>query len=185
MAELKEIEALAAEHADALAGLEQLVNAAEKGARDAVAPYLAGISAATLKVTTSEMALTAAIGASKDHFVKPKSRLFHGLRLGLRKQKGELRFEDAARVVALIRKHLADKFDLLVKTEETPRKGALSNLTVAQLKRIGVEVGNDTDVAFITVPNSDIRQHAEALLKAAQPEEPKGKKKDAKKERGK
>jgi hypothetical protein len=100
--------------------------------------------------------LETAIDESRDLFVKPKTVVLHGLKLGLQKGKGGLDWEDDATVVKLIRKHLPDQFDTLVKVEETPLKTPLSQLEVATLKKLGIEVKGTGDVVLVKPTDADV-----------------------------
>jgi hypothetical protein len=106
--------------------------------------------------------------AIKDHpeeFVKPRTRLLHGIKFGYQKRKGEIAWEDEAKVVALIRKHFPEQEEILIKIVETPVKKALGQLAAADLKKLGVSVENDTDEVIIKATDSDIDQIVEAILK--------------------
>src|SRR6185369_10658049 len=46
-------------------------------------------------------------------FEKPRTRIFHGIKLGYAKQKGSIEIEDESRTVQLIERHFADNPDLL------------------------------------------------------------------------
>lgn len=175
MTDMKEIEELAAAHADALAGLEKAVATIDAAQRAAVRRYLSVLWIATARVGETEKALSQAIEANRTLFEKPRTRLLHGLRVGLRKQKGEILFDDPERVVALIRRRLPDLFGSLVKVTETPVRDALARLPARDLQKLGVEVANDTDAAFVKCPRTDARKHALALLETFGPKKGKGK----------
>lgn len=126
---------------------------------------LQGIRNALSQAKDSQLRLHAAIDAERTLFVKPRTRVFHGIKVGLQKAKGKLTFEDAAQVVKLVRKHFADQFDVLVRTKETPVKDALLLLPVVDLKRIGCSVSESGDEVFIKPADSEIDKLVDALLK--------------------
>lgn len=107
------------------------------------------------------------IEANPELFAKPKSVVYHGIRLGYRKRTGALQFDDQEKVVALIRKHFADQFDLLVRTEEKPIKKALEGLSAAELKKLGITVEDSGDVVFIKPVDSATDKLVDQLLKSA------------------
>ena len=100
-------------------------------------------------------------------FVKPRTVVMHGIKFGFVKGAGKLEFEDAERVIALIRKHFADQADVLIATTEAPIKSALGQLTVAELKRLGVTVEGTDDVVVIKPTDSAVDKLVSALLKSA------------------
>jgi len=111
--------------------------------------------------------MKALIEAHPELFAKPKSVVMHGIRLGYRKGTGGLEFDDDEQVVKLIRKHFPEQFDVLVKTKETPVKDALSQLTVTELKKIGVTVEATGDVVFIKPTDGAVDKLVKALMKSA------------------
>ena len=108
--------------------------------------------------------LSAAIDDGRALFKRPRSRLFHGIRAGLRKRRGKITWISAEAVVARIKKHLPAQADTLIKTKETPRKEALEGLPAADLKRLGVTVTEAGDEIFINPTDSDVDKLVEALL---------------------
>lgn len=125
------------------------------------------IKAAVRGVADQHDKLKALIEESPELFTKPRTVVFHGIKFGYRKGTGGLEFEDEEQVVKLIRKHFPDQFDVLVKTKETPVKTALSGLTVAELKKLGVTVEATDDVVTITATDSAVDKLVKALLKSA------------------
>ncbi|MGE0256958.1 MAG: host-nuclease inhibitor Gam family protein [Alphaproteobacteria bacterium] len=109
-------------------------------------------------------ALDEALGESRDLFEKPKSRTFDEIKVGWEKRPGALSFADPKRVVALIRKHMPDRFAALVKVKESPVKKALGQLPVAELKRLGVDVGPTGEAVVIRPVQGDVEKLVAALL---------------------
>lgn len=131
---------------------------------------LTGLRNAVAKVTEAEASLRAAIEAQPHLFVKPRSAVFEGVKLGYQKSKGKITWDDDERVVRLIRKHLPDAADVLVKTNEKPVKDALGNLTAAELKKIGVNISEAGDEVFIKDTTATVDKLVAALLKGAEEE---------------
>jgi len=115
--------------------------------------------------------LRVAISKHAALFERPRTQIFHGVKVGYRKMKGEISWEDDGQVVKLIRKHCPEQFDVLVKTVETPSKEALALLPAELLKKLGVSVENDADEIFIKCTDSEIDKAVNALLKDAVAEE--------------
>ena len=111
--------------------------------------------------------LQAVIEASPELFVKPKSVVFHGIKLGYQKGKGKIEWEDADRVVALIKKHFPDQADVLIATSERPAKDALAQLSAAELKRLGVSVTDAGEAVFIKPTDGAVDKMVDALIKGA------------------
>lgn len=129
-----------------------------------------GLRASVAQVAQAQADLLAAIAEAPQLFVRPRSVVLHGVKLGYQKGKGKIDWEDDAKVVKLIRKHFSDQFDVLVKTSEEPIKAALGNLSVDELKRIGVTVESTGDVAFAKDTTAAVDKLVKALLKGAEEE---------------
>lgn len=71
----------------------------------------------------------AGLVAAPHLFLRPRTTILHGTEVGYTSSVGSVAFEDAERVVQLIARHLPDRFEELVKTEQTPRKDALLTLS--------------------------------------------------------
>lgn len=126
--------------------------------------HLPAIKAAAEDVAESQAMLHSTIKDSPDYFQQPKTMVIAGVRVGFKKEKGKLEFEDQATVIRLIRKHFPDLEDTLVKETLSVLKTPLSQLTVAQLKKLGVTVTDDTDQVLIKPVGNDIDKLVSALL---------------------
>lgn len=129
-----------------------------------------GIKNSVAAVAQSQAELLAAIAEAPDLFDKPRSMVLHGIKLGFKKGTGSLDWEDDAQVAKLVRKHFPEQFDVLIKTTEKPIKGALANLTVAELKRVAVTVEDTGDVVFAKDTTAEVDKLVKALLKGAEEE---------------
>lgn len=108
--------------------------------------------------------LAAAIEAAADLFERPRTRTFHGVRVGIMKGKGGIRIDDPARTVALIEKHYPDLADQLIKVTKRPIKKAIETLDARALKRIGAEIEDATDQIVIKPTDSEVDKLVAALL---------------------
>jgi hypothetical protein len=117
--------------------------------------------------TEAESDLMAIINDSADLFTRPKSVIFHGIKVGFKKGAGKIEWDDPDHVVRLIKKHFAEQADVLIITSEKPAKDALANLTAAELKKVGVTIEDTGDVAFARAVDGAVDKLVKALLKAA------------------
>ncbi len=109
--------------------------------------------------------LHAAVEANPALFEKPRSQIFHGVKVGYRKGAGKVTFVDADQVVKLIWLRLPEKAQTLIKTTEKPNKEAIAELEVAELKRIGCSIEATADVVEIKSVDSEVDKLVAALLK--------------------
>ena len=132
---------------------------------------LPGLRSAVAAVAQFDADLKAAIQTAPALFVKPRSVVLHGLKLGFQKGKGKIDWEDDAQVVKLIRRHFPEQFDVLCKTTEKPIKAALDSLSTTELKKLGISVEGTGDVVFVKDSTASIDKLVKALLKGVDEEE--------------
>ncbi|WP_290890602.1 hypothetical protein [Arenimonas sp.] len=145
--------------------LRFLVEALQAEVEDAKRRAMKKIRNAVERATNSRAELKALIEQRPDLFVRPRSVVIDGIKVGFQKAKGGLVIDDEQRTCALIHKHLPDVVDQLIVSTEKPVKAALNLLTAADLKRIGVKVTDDTDEVLIKDTASDVDKLVAALLK--------------------
>lgn len=162
---LTEIEKLAKELEDARLNLRGNLDDLETEIIAIKKKYMPSFRRAVEKAAQRHEALRQAIAEVPDLFIKPKTVIFHGIRLGYMKGKGDIAWEDTAQVVKLIKENFPDSVDVLLKITETPVKTTLAALSVSDLKKIGVTVVETGDEVFIKPTDSEIDKMINALLK--------------------
>ena len=167
MTTMEQIETKAKAHAQAREKLAEIVSALHEGIEALKRSHMPRLKAAVNRAAETSEALQALIEAAPELFVKPKSVIFHGIKLGYQKEKGKIEWDDQERVIKLIRKHFPELADTLIATTEKPSKDALNGLTAEQLKKIGVTVTSDSDAVFIRATDSEVDKMVNALLKGA------------------
>lgn len=163
--DLKDIETLAGEYAEARQELHQRVDALRREIRRLKRGARPGIQSQAEHTAATKQHLVQAIDENRKLFNKPKSRIFHGIKVGLRKLRGKVVYDDQQAVIDRIRKHLSDdQAELLIRKKETVDKVALGELTVADLKRIGVRVEKDTDAPVVQATDTDLDKWIDSVL---------------------
>lgn len=171
MPTITDIESLTRAYADARALLAERVQALQEEIEAARRRRLRGIKEAVARAADAHAALRAAIESAPELFRRPRTLTIAGIRVGYQKSRGEIVWEDAAQVVRLIRRHLPEQADSLIKVVETPIKSALAQLSAADLKRIGVTLVDTGDQVLIKPTDGEIDRLVEALLREAASEE--------------
>jgi hypothetical protein len=164
---LSEIESLAKEYARVREALAERVQDLNDAIAAVKRPLLVPIKRAVALAAGRHEDLRAALLDSPQAFAKPRTQVFHGIKVGFRKGSGGVDWDDDERTADLIKKHFPDQFDVLVKTTRTPIKKALDNLDVSDLKRIGCRVESTGAVVVIKPADSDVDKVVNALLKGA------------------
>lgn len=164
MGTIKEIEKLTKDYSEARQKLASIVCSYEREIEEVKKLHLPGIRRAAENASAKKTRLQLAISDSKERFVKPKTVIFYGIKIGFQKGKGELQWDDPDQVVRLIKKNFPEQAEILVKTKEEPSKNALAKLSVGDLKKLGVTVIETGEQIIVKPTNSDIDQLVNALL---------------------
>lgn len=165
---LSQIESAAFKYSQARKNLADLMQTMQEQIDAIKRTHLSGIKSAVGKCTKQHTELKELIEAHPESFEKPRSHVFHDIKVGYRKGTGGIVIHDEDQTVNLIRKHFdREVFDTLIKTTETPIKKSLETLDVATLKKIGCSVEDTGDVVFIKPTDSAVEKAVNALLKEA------------------
>ena len=167
MANLPEIERAAKKYAEARESLASIVAAMNEGIETIKRNNIKRLKKAVAEAAEQHDALQTLIEAAPGCFVKPRSVIFHGIKLGFQKGKGKIEWADPDQVVRLIKKHYPEQADVLIATSEKPVKEALANLSAAELKKLGISVTDGGDAVFIKPADSAVDKMVDALLKDA------------------
>lgn len=147
---MQQLERRVQDYADTLAEYNALTAQVRDEVKQVTARHLAAIRHLFNGLKDRQADICAEIKAHPDWFQKPRTRVIHGIKLGLRKRKGRLVIRDAARTVQRIKALYEDDIGVLIKETETPLKSGLEKLSAKELKRLGVEVTDDSDdVVFV------------------------------------
>ncbi len=162
---LKEIEKLAESFAEARSNVKEGLESLESEITAIKKQYLPSIRRAIEKAAGRQQILRLAIEENPELFIKPKTFIFHGIRLGYMKARGEIVWEDEPQVIKLIKKHFPDDHETYIKATEKVIKTALAQLPAAELKKLGVTIIETTDEVVIKPTDSEIDKLINALLK--------------------
>lgn len=143
---------------DRLSTLEAELNAVKKR-------HLKEIKKCTVLAAETEARLREALEATPDLFDKPKTQIFHGIKVGFRKGKGKMEWEYDAVVVARIKKLFPDMTDELIITTEKPCKTALDELESGDLRKLGVSTEDAGEQVVIKPVETAVEKLVKALLK--------------------
>jgi hypothetical protein len=165
MMTLENIDGLTRKYADAHGTLSDLVCALNDTIEHLKREALPAIRKAAASAMERRGNLEAAVQGAPELFATPRTVVMHGVRVGYRKQKGTIRWENEQRVCELVHKLFPDRVKELLHVEETPNKTALNGLALMELRKLGVEVTEDSDKVVIEPARSDVDKLVAALLK--------------------
>lgn len=163
-ATLKDIE----QAAGSLASAEDLFREAVQVQEDEIAAvhkrHRARLRECVRRVEARSRRLHELVKDNPQLFIRPRTQTFHGVRVGIMKDKGCLAFDNPAKVIARIRKHLPDQADELINVTEAPNKKALAKLPASDLKRLGCEIEDAGDKVLVKSLDSATEKILRALI---------------------
>ena len=162
---LRDIENLGADYAGAIEDLGHTVAALDSAIRTIKAKSLPGVKRAAAKAAAAKARLKERVEASALLFGKPRTRIFHGVKVGFAKNKGSIEWRDEDAVIRRIKKLLPeDQVELLIRSKENVHKPAVYDLSASDLKRLGIEITGAGDQVVIKLMGSDIEKLVDAML---------------------
>ena len=162
---LHEIEKLTEQYSHKRDELEQVVTTMQSELDAVKRRYLRDIRSKVREAADAKDKLYEAISDNKTLFKKPKTQIFHGIKVGFTKRKGKVEIDDEPAVIKRIRKQLPEEqTELLIRVRESVDKNAICDLTVADLKRLGVRITDDINMAVIKPVDGDVDKLVNALL---------------------
>ena len=161
---LNEIEPLCAAYDGECVKLEDMIGSLEADLEAVKQKHLVALKRQARVVANREAELHSAVEASAGLFTKPRTHIMHGTKVGMANSIGSVVFEDEAQVVKLVEKHFKDRFDELVKTEYTPRKDSLRQLSEAELAKLGCSVEGAGEVVIVKRVAGDVEKLINKLI---------------------
>lgn len=162
---MRDIESLSADYAGAIEDLARAVTVLDSAIRTIKAKSLPGIKRAAAKAAAAKAKLKERVDASESLFARPRTRTFHGVKVGFAKNKGSIKWRDEAAVIRRIKKLLPDnQVELLIRTKENVHKQAVYDLSASDLKRLGIQITGAGDQVVIKLMGLDIEKLVDAML---------------------
>lgn len=167
---LSELDGLAMNYSKSREKLGEIQTNYEAEVRAIQRRYRISIRNQLIKAVNIQQELKGCIEKHKATFEKPRTRTMHGIKIGYRKQKGKMKWDNPDKVVGRIEKLFPQKADLLIDTKKVPSKQALELLDAKDLKKLGVSVVADTDEVVIKDAATELDKLIEQLLETQEEE---------------
>ena len=164
---LLEIESLTKAYADRRALLADRLTALDRDLAAVKRKHMRELKRHVALTAETQSALHSAIEAATELFDKPKTRIIHGIKVGFRKGKGKIEWEDDAQLVALIEKKFPDFIDDLIITTKAPSATGLAELDASELRKLGVTVEEAGEQVVVKAVETDVEKLVKLLLKGA------------------
>lgn len=161
---IADIEKMTAKFSEARNKLAGLITNLEDDVRSIKRRHLPAIRKAISTTADAKEQLQAAIDGNRHLFEKPRTYIWHGIKVGINKGKGEIIVSNPDKVIELIRKHLPEHADVLIKVDEKPIKKAMANLSVQELRKIGVTLEEAGDMVVIRAVDGELDKLIDAVM---------------------
>lgn len=157
---------LADAHRESLARATALESALNKAITPIYACHRLGLDAVAEEEAAAKAALLDLVISAPQLFQRPRSLTVDGVKAGYRKEEDGLTWEDEAHVIARIRAlpELSEIAQVLIRTEESLNVSALSELTAAQRRAVGISLVQGVDKPFVSFTDSDVEKMVKAIL---------------------
>jgi hypothetical protein len=163
-----DVEAKTKSYADARDAVSAIVSAIEEEIAAVKKRHMARLKKAVGIMAERQAELKATIEDNTDIFAKRRTQVFYGVRVGYMKERGKLVWEDDNILIKLIKKYYPDEWTAYVKVVERPLKSSLEQLSAVELKRLGIQVTEDSNVVFIKSVDSELEKMIDAILHEAE-----------------
>jgi hypothetical protein len=163
---LRDIELMTHAYATIRADLDRAVRVLERRIADIRAKHRPAILRLIEEEREALADLEGAIAAAEHLFQRPKTRVFSGIKVGIVKRAGQIRWDDAAAVVAAIRATMPEREAVLVRVTvtEEPVRTALRALDDDELAALGARREADCEDVIVQAVKSDLERLIEALV---------------------
>lgn len=129
------------------------------------AKYLENIKAASSEAGESYQMLLTLINDAADLFKDKKSMTISGVKFGYHKKKRKLEISNEEFTINKIKELYGETADIYINTKLSVSKKALDNIPAGDLKKLGINIIQDTAEPFIKLTNDEVQKLIEAMVK--------------------
>jgi hypothetical protein len=165
MKSLSEIEAQTKKFAEANNQLASVIDEMETEINRIKKDYLKRLQPLADAVSIEKALLKVMIDESRLIFVKPKTYVFHGVKVGLQNSKGTIKVIDETKTIELIKKNMPDIAENMVKTSESLIKESLKLLSVSELVKINCHKTKSIEQVLIKSNRDEVEKFIDAMIK--------------------
>jgi hypothetical protein len=152
-------------YAEARTALEAELNELAEELDAAKRKHLAALKRLAARVAEREAELHNAVEVSPELFQKPRTAIFHGVKVGFTTSPGKVEFDDSEQVLKLLRRVFGDEdAKPYIISKEEPSKAALKQLDVVTLAKVGCRIEGAGDVVVLKCVDGDIEKLVARLI---------------------
>lgn len=127
--------------------------------------YIEELKKASGEAGESYQMLLTLVNDSEPLFLDKKSITINGVKFGYQKKKGKIEVVNEQATILKIQELFEDKADLYLTKKINISKKALDSLTASELKKIGVNITQDSSEAFVKLTDDEVQKLIEAMIK--------------------
>jgi len=165
MKTLSEIEVQTKKFAEANNQLASVIDEMETEINQIKKNYLKKLQPLADAVSIEKALLKEAIDESRLIFVRPKTYVFHGVKVGLQSSKSIIKVIDETKTIELIKKNLRDSAENMIKTSETIIKDTLKLLSDEELVKINCQKSPGVEMVLIKSNRDEVEKFIDAMIK--------------------
>ena len=155
---LADIETLTAQYAAARAELKTVIDRGEAECEAIRSHYRPMLARRAERCAVLRASLEQAINGHPALFSKPRTRTWHGVRVGLYKQTGQVSTADEVRTIEHIEHHYPEHAAGVVKTTKKLVESGFKSWTAQMLKQCGIAMGRDADAILVKPVEGDLER---------------------------
>ena len=107
------------------------------------------------------------VSDSAELFQDKKSMSINGVKFGYQKKKGKIEIDNEEFTINKLQELFPDNADMYLSKKISVSKKALDNLAAADLKKIGVNVIQDSSEPYVKLTDDEIQKMLDAIIKEA------------------
>lgn len=145
--------------------LDTMIAQLEADLHDVRQKHMARLKRQAACVAASEASVRLAVEERPDLFAKPRTAVFHGIKVGYQKAEGVLvADDDQATINRLKDMYLEDEIEKYVTTKESLNKRELKNLSADDLNDLGLRIDGAGDVVLVKRVSGDVEKLIDRLI---------------------
>jgi len=165
------IERLCQDYAKLRGKLEKKIEVIEREREKILEAHRVELRLLSSAVSNAKLDLERQVGAARPLFIKPKTRVFHGIKVGFEKERDQVTYPEDEILIPRIESLLKSKAAGLIETTKRIIKDAFKRLPKAELQSLGVKYTNGADSVIVRPESkSDVEKLASAYLDKNQAE---------------
>lgn len=162
---LKDLETAAKEFSIKSRVLRNIKESLDAEIDEVKSKYIEELKKASSEAGESYQMLLTLVESSEELFSDKKSMSINNVKFGYRKKTGKIEIDNEEFTINKLQELFPENADMYLSKKISISKKALDSLTAAELKKIGVNVIQDSSEAFVKLTDDEVQKLIDALVK--------------------